>query len=171
MYKLFVFVVSIFLIGCGYKPVSYFSHEVLGDRIYAQVDISRSDPKNSVVIKDAINEAIITRFGAKLSTQNAADTKMYISLSSVSFSPILYDTNGYVISYKAKVTLKIEYIDKLEEKGLITTQGEYDFPIEANSVISDTKRFEAIRYASLDAINEFVSKVSIKGIQNGKYGQ
>jgi hypothetical protein len=171
MYKIFVLAVTLFFIGCGYKPTSYFAKEVLGNNIYAQIDISRTDPKNSVIIKDAINEAIITRFGARLSTKEAADTKIYVSLSSVKFTPILYDINGYVISYKAKVTLKMRYIDKADESGIITTEGEYDFPIEANSVISDTKRFEAIRYASLDAINEFVSKVSIKGIQHGKYGQ
>lgn len=171
MYKIFVLAITLFLIGCGYKPTSYFAKEVLGDKIYAQIDISRTDPKNSVIIKDAINEAIITRFGARLSTKEAADTKIYLSLSSVTFTPILYDINGYVISYKAKVTLKMRYIDKEKESGIIMTEGEYDFPIEANSVISDTKRFEAIRYASLDAINEFVSKVSIKGMQNGKYGQ
>lgn len=163
--------IVLFFVGCGYKPTSYYAKEAFGDKVYAQVSISRSDPKNSVVIKDAINEAIITRFGGKLTTSDKADTKLHVSFGSIGFSAILYDANGYVIAYKAKVTLSIKYTDKNGNSGVISTVGEYDFPIEANSVISDTKRFEAIRYASLDAINEFVSKVAVKGMSDGEHSK
>ncbi len=153
------------LSGCGYKPSSYYAKQVLGDKIYAQVSISRVDPKNSVIIKDAINEAILTRFVGKLTTKELAESSFLVSFGSVSFSPILYDANGYVISYKAKVSLSIKFTNKQGKTSALSTTGEYDFPIEANSVISDTKRFEAIRYASLDAINEFISTISVRGMQ------
>jgi hypothetical protein len=171
MYKILGFIVVLFLVGCGYKPTSYYVKDVLGDKIYAQVMISKVDPKNSVIIKDALNEAIITRFLGKLTTKEQADTKLFVTLGSTSFSPILYDNNGYVISYKAKVILKFKYEDKQGEIQTLSTSGEYDFPIEANSVISESKRFEAIRYASLDAINEFVSTISVRGMQNGKHSK
>jgi hypothetical protein len=171
MYKILGFIVVLFLVGCGYKPTTYYAKDVLGDKIYAQVMISKVDPKNSVIIKDALNEAIITRFLGKLITKEQADTKLFVTLNSTSFSPILYDNNGYVISYKAKVILKFKYEDKQGEIQTLSTSGEYDFPIEANSVISESKRFEAIRYASLDAINEFVSTISVRGMQNGKHSK
>ncbi len=145
--------------------------EVLGERIHVDVTISRKDPKNSVLIKDAVNESVITRLGGKLSPKETADTKLFVKIGSTSFSAILYNKNGYVTSYKAKVTLSIKYITKNGKNESFSTTGEYDFPIAenadgtTNSVISDSKRFEAIKLASLDALNEFVSRIAIKGMK------
>lgn len=167
----FGFLLVFLLVGCGYKPSSYYAKEVLGDKIYSQVSISRVDPKNSVIVKDALNEAILTRFLGKLTTKEEADATLHVSFGSVRFTAIVYDENGYVISYKAKVSLSINFKDKNGKTSSIHTSGEYDFPIEANSVISDTKRFEAIKYASLEALNEFISLISVRGMQNGKHSK
>lgn len=164
--------VGIFLLsGCGYKPTARYAKEVLGHKIYAEVTISRQDPRNSVLIKDAVNEAVVSRFGGKLTAKEEADTKLHISISSIALSPTVYDKNGYVIAYKTTVILltKYEGIDKKPEQ--FTTSGEYDFSIAANSVISDSSRFDAIKYASSDAIDEFVSKIAIKGLRNGNNNQ
>lgn len=159
--------IAFILASCSYKPMSYYSKKSLGKRIYVNVSISRKDPKNSVLIKDAFNEAIISRFGAKLSPKSLADTQLNVSIQSIDFIPILYDLDGYAISYKALLTLNIKI--KSDSIGLkqVQTSGEFDFPIEANSVISDNKRFEAIRNSSLDALNEFISVMALKGMQNG----
>ena len=156
--------------GCGYKPIARYAKEVLGHKIYAEVTISRQDPRNSVLIKDAVNEAVVSRFGGKLTSRELADTTLHVSISSISFSPTVYDKNGYVIAYKTTVTLltKYEGVDKKPEQ--LTTSGEYDFSI-AESVISDTRRFEAIKYAASDALDEFVSKIAIKGLRNGNNNQ
>lgn len=157
--------------GCGYKPTARYAKEVLGHKIYAEVTISRQDPRNSVLIKDAVNEAVVSRFGGKLTSRELADTTLHISISSISFSPTVYDKYGYVIAYKTTVTLltKYEGIDKKPEQ--FTTSGEYDFSIASNSVISDSSRFDAIRYAASDAIDEFISKIAIKGLRNGNNNQ
>lgn len=173
MKQLFLgFLVGIFLLsGCGYKPTARYAKEILGQKIYAEVTISRQDPRNSVLIKDAVNEAVVSRFGAKLTAKELADTTLHISISSISFSPTVYDKYGYVIAYKTTVTLLTKYqgVDKKPEQ--FTTSGEYDFSIAANSVISDSSRFDAIKYASSDAIDEFVSKIAIKGLRNGNNNQ
>lgn len=161
--------IAVFISACGYKPSTQYVKEVLGERIHVEVAISRTDPKNSVLINDAVNEAVITRFGAKLSDKASADTNLYISIGGISFTPILYDLSGYVISYKATVSLSTNYKSKNGKSGSFYTSGEFDFPIEANSVISDSKRFEAIRQASVDALNEVVSKISVKGMMDGKH--
>lgn len=158
-------------IGCGYKPSAQYARDILGQKIYPQISITRLDPKNSVIVKDAISEAIITRFHGKLSAQEDADSMLHVSFGSVSFKPIVYDQNGYIIAYKATVNLSISYSDKNKKTGTLSTSGEFDFPITANSVISDNLRFEAIKSASLDAINEFISAITIKGMQNGKHNQ
>lgn len=154
-----------FISACGYKPSSQYAQEVLGERIHVEVSISRKDPKNSVLIKDAVNESVITRLGGKLSDKATADAELYVKISSTTFSAILYDEDGYVTSYKARVLLSLRYVTKNGKKETFSTLGEYDFPVEANSVISDANRFEAIKYASLDALNEFVSKISVKSMQ------
>lgn len=152
------------VLGCGYKPSSYYADKVLGENIHVDVSISRKDPKNSVLVKDAINEAVVGRFGGKLASKENADSNLLINIESVTFTPTVYDRNGYVIAYKTSVVLNTTYETKNSDKKSFTATGEYDFPIEANSVISDTKRFDAIKYASLDAVNEIISKISIIGI-------
>ena len=158
---------SLILIGCGYKPTTYYAKSVLGERIYAEVTISRQDPQNTVLIKDSVNEAIVSRFGGKIVSKEAAETFLHVSIGSISFSPTVYDEHGYVIAYKATVYLNIRYQKGEGKAQSIRTSGEYDFSIESNSVISDSKRFEAIRYASNDALDEFISKIAIKGLYNG----
>ncbi len=165
------FLILVFITACGYKPTAHYSREVLGDRIHVNVSISRKDPKNSVLIKDAVNESVITRLGAKLSSKETSTSQLLVKIGSTSFSPILYNQSGYVTSYKAKVSLNIKYTTKDGKSESFSTSGEYDFPIAenpdgtTNSVISDSKRFDAINKASLDALNEFVSRIALKGMK------
>ena len=168
MKQLFLgFLIAVVISGCGYKPSSYYARQALGDKLYAEVTISRQDPRNSVLIKDAVNEAIVSRFGGKLVTKEQADSVLHVKIQSISFSATVYDTYGYVIAYKTTVVLAMEYENANKKIEKLTATGEYDFSIEANSVISDTNRFEAIRYAASDALDEFVSKIAIKGLRNG----
>lgn len=162
-FRLFVFIIVFSLSGCGYKPVSYYSKEVLGEKIYVNVESSLQDPENTVLIKDAINEVIVSKLHARLTTMQEADAKLYVRLKKVEFEPIQYDKNGFVIAYKTHVDLSTRYLSSKKDKTIVTS-GEYDFPIESNSVISDTKRFEAIRFASKKAIEEFISIIGVKGL-------
>ncbi|NPA74035.1 MAG: hypothetical protein GXO12_04920 [Epsilonproteobacteria bacterium] len=169
MVKYFAMILSVFLfLGCGYKPSSYYTKRVIGDKIYAKVLIDINDPENSVLIKDAINEAIVTKFKSSITDDPAkSNSKFIVKFKSKSFEPIAYDKDGYVVSYKAKVSLNITYIDKFGKKQNMDVKGTYDFPIEANSIISDSKRFEAIKFASYKAISEFISKIAIEGMIKG----
>ncbi len=159
-----IFVVLLF-VSCGYKPTSIYTKEVLGEKIYAEVAISLEDPENSVLIKDALNEAIVSQFRSDIVSKDKADSKFYINLNSVSFMPIQYDKNGYVIAYKTYVGLKTRYEDKGGKSHNIYTTGDYDFPIESSSLISDTKRFEAIKFASQKALDAVRSQIAIRSIK------
>jgi len=164
---LIIFAVFIMLAGCGYKPSSYYTKKILGDKIYTKVYIDINDPENSVLIKDAVNEAIVSKFRSRIVDRiDKANSVFYVKFKGKSFTPIAYDKDGYVIAYKAKVLLGITYIDKVGKKDSFDVSGTHDFTIEANSVISDSKRFEAIKFASYKAISEFISKLSIKGISS-----
>jgi len=163
-----ILLIAVFITACGYKPSVYYAKKALGERIHVHVSISKKDPKNSVLIKDAVNQSVITRLGGKLSPKETASSVLFVKINSTSFSPILYNKKGYVTSYKAKVILGIKYITKDGISESFLTSGEYDFPVAenddgtTNSVISDSKRFEAIKLASFDALNEFISKITIK---------
>ncbi len=142
-----------------------YSREVLGEKIFVEVKTSLKDPENTVLIRDAVNEAVIMRFRSRIVPRSNAQSILRMELKRVTFLPIQYDKNGYVIAYKTYVDLVTHYREKNGNRGTITSRGDYDFTIESNSVISDTKRFEAIKHASYKAVDEFISKLSIKGIK------
>jgi len=148
--------------GCGYKPASYYSKKAIGDKIYAKVSMLRSDPENTVIVKDAINEAIIVKFKSRLVSEEEATTKLFVRVDGVGFSPIQYDKNGYVVLYRATVTINTSVVSSGSAKTFVTT-GSYDFPIEPNTTVSDSKRFEAIKNGAAKAIDMLTSKISILG--------
>ncbi len=161
--RAFILVIILSFYGCGYKPVSSYSKEALGESIYVNVESSLADPENTVLIKDAINDVLVSRFHAKLTDKKNAKVKLYLKLNKVIFEPIQYDQNGFVIAYNTHIELITRY-ESLKGKKTIITTGEYAFPIESNSVISDTKRFEAIKNASKKAVDEFISKIAVEGL-------
>ncbi|MDR2080722.1 MAG: LPS assembly lipoprotein LptE [Campylobacteraceae bacterium] len=160
-----LFILLFFIIGCGYRPSAQLAKSIIGESVYVYVAMSRIDPQNTVLIKDAIQAAFVDRFGSKITSRIKAASILEVSLAGVDFKPLVYDANGYVISYRTVAKLKIDYVLSSGEKGSVATSGEYDFPIEADSIISDTKRFEAIRYACVDAIDEFTAIIAVKGLQ------
>jgi hypothetical protein len=153
---------TIALTGCGYKPMTTYTKNVLTNRIYCDVDIYLRDPENAVLVKDALNEAIVSRFGARIAEKDEATTHMKVAFKSVAFTPIQYDANGYAVYYRATVTLDIHYESK-KHHGDETVSGFYDFPIEPNAVISDAKRFEAIRFGAQKALDAFISRLAMRG--------
>ncbi len=152
--------------ACGYKPTSVYTKKVLGEQIYVKVETSLEDPENSVLIRDAVNEAVIYKFNAKIASEQDASAKLFVKLEQVNFQPIEYDNNGYVIAYKTNVTLRVGYHDKFNKKKSLKTHGDFDFNIASNSVISDTKRFNAIKEASQKAIDAFISRISVEGVNS-----
>jgi len=153
---------TILLSGCGYKPMTQYTKNLFTDKVYVDVDVYLRDPENAVLVKDALNEAVISRFNAKLTSKKDATTQLKVKFGRVTFSPIQYDSNGYAVFYRAKVTLDISYMVN-GKKGHEKVVGYYDFPIDPNAVISDAKRFEAIRFGAQKAIDSFVSLMAMRG--------
>ncbi len=148
--------------GCGYKPMTSYTKRVFTDKIYTEVEVYLRDPENAVLVKDAMNEAIVSRFGAKIAKKEDATTRLWIRFKSVSFSPIQYDANGYAVYYRANVNLSVRY-ESPKKRGTESVFGFYDFPIEPNAVISDAKRFEAIRFGAQKALDAFISRMAMRG--------
>ncbi len=148
--------------SCGYKPSAKYAREALGQKVSTNVFISKEDPENAVLVKDAIDAALIDVFHASLTDRTHSDTHLDISLSNPRYSPIQYDANGFVTAYRMRVTLWIKSYRDGQRKSY-TTAGYYDFAVEPNAVVTDQQRFEAIRNAAQKAISVFVAKISSEG--------
>ena len=157
----------ILLSGCGYKPSAKFAREVVGENISTSINISASDPANSVIIKDAISSAIVSIFNASLSDKSVSDTHLELSTGSPSYKAIEFDENGFVVSYRMSIKLNINsYTNGIKKS--YTSTGTYDFAVSPNATITDQERFEAIKFSATKAIRSFVSKVSVDGARKSK---
>ncbi|MEA2074028.1 MAG: hypothetical protein U9O86_10655 [Campylobacterota bacterium] len=148
--------------GCGYKPSAKYAREVLGKKISTTVVISMEDPENSVIIKDAVDKAIVDVFHASLSDKDYSETHLSISTSEPSYVPLQYNDNGFVISYRATINLTIIRESKTIKK-TYNSLGNYDFSVVPNAVLTDQERFDAIKFSSIKAISSFVAQVSAEG--------
>ncbi|BCD68563.1 LPS assembly lipoprotein LptE [Nitratiruptor sp. YY09-18] len=147
------------LTGCGYKPSSRYLQENIKEKIYIHVNVLLNDPEDALIIKDAVNRALLYRFGNHLVSYDQAQTKINVRVRSLSFAPLERNTYGYVDQYRAKIVLDFDVRDQ-KGKRRITTDGYYDFAIEPNSIITDTMRFDAIRRASQKAIDKFIAQMA-----------
>ena len=148
---------------------------MVGDRFYVYFIISKEEPKNSVWIKDAVKEGMVARLHKSLSSKDSADTSIIVSVKSLNYEAIIYDEYGYITSYKALLTLN--YKTKFKDGRVIDipATGEYDFSVArrqksvryADSVISDTQKYEAIKEASKEAFDEYIANLAVKGYKNG----
>ena len=151
------------LSGCGYKPSAKFARGIVGEKISTTVIISSEDPENTVLVKDAVDKAILTVFHASLSDKEHADTNLVLSIGTPAYSPIEYNDNGFIISYRATIGLSIMRETK-DIKKKYTARGTYDFSVVPNAVLTDQERFDAIKFSSLKAITSFIAQVSAEGV-------
>jgi len=155
------------LSGCGYRPSSKYSRVIVGDKISTTVIISAQDPENTVLIKDAVDRAVIEIFRASLVDKKYATTHLTFSISEPRYTPIQYNADGFVIAYRATITLHIIRETQDTQKNYQAT-GTYDFTIAPNAVITDQERFDAIKYSTQKAIASFIAQVSAEGSRVGE---
>ncbi len=150
------------LTGCGYKPSSHYAKKEINGKVYVYLVVNIEDPKNSVLIKDALNELLVNKLDAHLVyKESQADTVMNIKLDSVSLSELSYGDDGYAKLYAANVNISVDYKKRAEASRSLSVTGRYDFSIDDGATISETKRFEAVRSASNKALDELISKIAV----------
>lgn len=165
VFTLFAIHFSLFtLTGCGYRPSSQYVKPVVLESVSTHIVISMRDPDNTVLLKDALNEAVVERFRTSLTDRSHSQTHLTIALSDTTFVPIRYDTNGYIIAYRAIIRLDIDR----ETDGIVKryqARGTHQFTIEPNAIISDFVRFEAIKFGSEKALDSFVAQIASEGVR------
>lgn len=163
---------AIFFVGCGYRPASVASKELLGDSVFVSVVISSTDPQNTVALKDAIRDGVVNRLGRKLLSKQQASSKIIASLNSISFTPISYDRLGYITAFRIDISVNFKVDFKDGSTFSKTTFGDYTFKVsthtkyttDLNSIISEFDRYNAIVQSSSQAFDEFIATLSIKGL-------
>ena len=98
----------------------------------------------------------------KLMEEWNKDPEIANELSNISFSALQFDTNWYIIVYRANIDLKILRTTGKDTK-VYMAEGLFDFTIEPNAVITDIQRFDSIKQASLKALDSFVAQVGAEG--------
>ncbi|MBN2815571.1 MAG: hypothetical protein JXQ67_02745 [Campylobacterales bacterium] len=165
--KLLLLSSLIFFSACGYKPSSKYARSVVGEKVSTSIVISSQDPENTVVIKDAVDSAIIEVFHASLVDKSYADTNLLFSISPPTYTPVQYDNNGFIIGYRATIMMRVERTTK-ESKRNYNSRGTYDFAVDPNAVITDQDRFNAIKFSATKAIASFIAQVSAEGSRLSK---
>lgn len=161
-----LFLVLISFSSCGYKPSSKYSRAIVGEKISTSVIISAQDPENTVIIKDAVDGAVMEVFHASLTDRSKSDTHLLISITNPSYTPVQYNSDGYVVAYRMSITLKITRYHSGISKNY-SARGSYNFSVQPNSVVSDQERFSAINFSAVKAINSFIAQVSAEGARAG----
>ncbi len=160
--KYWILSALILLGGCGYQSASRYAQNVVGESVSTEVVVSMEDPQNTVIIKDAVDTAVITKFRSALVSKSSSKTHLKIAIESVNFTPLRYDTDGYIITYRTTVVMKMDRITGDQSK-TYRTKGLYDFAIEPNAIITDQARFEAIRQGAQKGIDSFIAQVAAEG--------
>ena len=157
--------VVLLLISCGYRPSAKYAREVIGEKISTSVIISSLDPENTVIVKDAVDGAIIEIFHASLTSRADSDSHLLLSITNPHYTPVEYDNDGYIIGYRTTIILNITRYHNGSSKKY-RAKGTYDFTIVPNAVITDQERFEAIKFSAAKAIRSFIAQISAEGSLN-----
>ena len=160
MKKFFIFLPFLFL-ACGYKPSSVYQNRILGEKIKPVVNIDIKNPRESIFLKDAVNDAVYTILNKNVCFNNC-ETTMIINPTFSSVDVLDYDKNGYPVLYRSKVVLSVDIIRNSKHRKY-RIYGIYDFKIESQGVLNDEAKLNAYKNASINALNKLFAKIAKDG--------
>lgn len=148
--------------ACGYKPTADLAKTIIGSKVSVSIFINSENPENTIIIKDAVLEALITRFKVLTTTRKFSITHLDVKLNRVGESAIEFDSSGYVVAKRMTTSLAITRYTKGIKKSY-NVSGQFDFTIQPNATVSETDRFKAIKAASLKAIDALIVQLAVQG--------
>ena len=167
MKKSFLYlVVLVFLAGCGYKPATYYAKKEINKLVYTNIDINIDSTSNSVLLKDTMNEMVLTQLGAELTDdKKKADTIIDLKLSSVSHSALTGDNKGYARSYRVSVVIVVKYTKKDHTTKSISVSDYYDYSVANDATVSEQTKDNATKEAMKKALQELLSKLAVSSFK------
>lgn len=163
-------VLSLLLVGCGYHPLAHYARGIFGKSVYVEVSVNPEFPKAGVAAKDILNKAFLSRFHLDVEPKESAESRIVLKLSSITFSSLAQDNEGFTSHYRASVDVNFSYTSIYGESYDITTNGTGDYASTGNmtSIAIEKAQLDAITTAIEQAINSFVSKTFYQGITHLK---
>lgn len=162
--RIFALIFALFFVGCGYKPVAYFSKKALGDGVYVALKVNVANTENSVEIKDLLNQLIVSRFQRKLVDKKDADTIIKLEITDVSDSSIATNTDGFTTFYRVTIRVKFEYDNRLKQSKVFYNTAYQDYAVSLEDpLITYNNKLEAIRDASSQCIDRFLTQIAYQG--------
>ena len=163
MKKLLFFLPFVF-IACGYKPSVEYQNKILGNQIKTVVNIDVKNPRETIFLKDALNDAVYTLLGKNVCYNNCSST-LIINPSFSSLDVLDYDENGYPVLYRSTVVLNVTLKDKYSKMRTYQVKGIYDFRVESQSIINDETKLNAYKNASINALNKLFARLTKDGVK------
>ncbi len=148
------------LVSCGYVPVSTYTKEALGERIYTTVYIPVDAPEFAVNVTDAVKEAIVEKFKGKITNDiTQADSIIRVKNATHSISDLKINSDGLVTLKRVTVNLTATITKKDRSVQNISGVGSFDYSLskDASSSTADT---DAINEASKKALDDIIVKIS-----------
>jgi hypothetical protein len=99
-----------------------------------------------------------------ISNRKDANSTLKLSLGGLSFSAMQYNSDGYIVMYRTRLSLNAQHI-KAGVSNNYSAVGTYDFNVPPNAIISDAERFSAIANSASKAVDILVAKMAVKGLQ------
>ena len=157
------------LMGCGYKPTSYYAKKELSGTIYVEAKININNTENSIIIKDTINKLLIDKFNGKLSkNKKTSNYIVLVELSNVTYKSIYTDNEGYTKTYRAIVDIVVKY-KKQAKKSYFTTikvSNYEDYYSDDDSQVSQRNKLDAVKEAISKAMMDLFSKIAIESLRD-----
>lgn len=155
------------LVGCSYKPSSYYAKSAIVGKVYVDLKVDIENAQNSVSVKDATNEMILNQFDAILTDKKEeADSLVSVYLSKVSHGSLSTGDDGYTKSYRTTVTIVMTYQKVGENRKRLTVSDYYDYTVNNDSVITNQKKKIAVKIASEKALSSLFSKIAVYNMKD-----
>ncbi|MDR2906043.1 MAG: hypothetical protein LBU73_08830 [Helicobacteraceae bacterium] len=158
-----VLLIALFLVSCGYRPASYYTANALDGNVFVDIKIDRNDPQSGPVLIDALNTAVVSRFGKRLAPREAAATKILVESGTYGVRSLQRDENGFTILYRSSVLMNVVVNSSRLTDAKFSVSGQHDFATESSSVLSDTMRNTAAREAALKALDMLLARLVLLG--------
>ncbi len=158
----FTIIVGLTFNACGYRPSANYAKQEMRGNVFVKLSVSLEDPRNSVLVKDAVTKILIQKLGSNMvDNEKDADVIMDLSISRVTLTVLSY-SGGFNELYNAVVGIGVKYFRKDNNKiKSFTVEGEHEFAIERGASINDSHRFNAITKASDKAVTEVLSRIAV----------
>ena len=163
----FTIILSIFILGCGYKPAINYTKKALSGSVYTSLDFSTNDGRDSAYLKEYINRILLRRFHTKIvNKKELSDIILKIKLDKISQKALQTDKSGYARIYKVTVKATIKYFKNFKGSKVYTLhlKNYSTYVVNDDSTINTDNKQLAIR-KSIDRILEsFISSITIQNI-------